>query len=434
MMGRKEPMQAEKSFLFRSLILGSIFIAACLYVSGNIEEDPWKRRKLAGQHHQLADHISRRLMSQNSYPITIRYKPDTPRQRGVWTQDYFPVNGVNLAQFGFEAQENPEIALYEYFELYEDFDLTSYLKAGEDFHSVHHLLMFHRHLESRSLAFYLDIIAQKRYLNAIGTPIKESHHINYQHQFNKHDSDEAAIKHLLPKEADYVVRPTHKRGKPVYVAYDEETNVQLMGPDPANINEVFDPDSIANHLARDMVKTKVHFLDAWATFHVPAGIVVEDRFTAFDSQSRAPTEISVYVIWGRVFVGVWHNAEGPKHNGIVFRNSTVLMDDGTQMKTPRWIQWEGIVDIAEELAAHKDFYQVNFEIGMNAAMSKIMATSSRSEQMKEIQVVVSDVMFNPSLKSVSNELLEEMGRLWLAGYQMGICKTIHNDEVNHYVT
>ena len=103
------------------------------------------------------------------------------------------------------------------------------------------------------------------------------------------------------------------------------------------------------------------------------------------------------------------------------------------MKIPRWMHWDTIVDIAEEIAAHKDFYQIDFEIGMNAAMSRIMATATRLEQMEEVQVIVSEVLFNPSIKSISAELLDEMGRLWLAGYQMGIYKTIHNDEIHHYV-
>ena len=48
-------------------------------------------------------------------------------------------------------------------------------------------------------------------------------------------------------------------------------------------------------------------------------------------------------------------------------------------------------------------------------------------------MVVSEVVFNLSIKFVSAELLDELGRLWLAGYQMGIYNTIHNDEANHYI-
>lgn len=429
--GRKgHPRNAEKAFLYRSLFAGTVFLVACLYVSVNNGLTPLKRRKLAKQLNYMSDHMRRRRLSKED-PATIQYTPEQPRERTQWTLDDFSVNGVNLAQFGFE-KGTAEVQLDGYFELYEDFSLAHHLQAGEKFDTVYNLLMLRRFLDSSSLAFYIDKIAQKEYLRNIGIPVPEDYIVKYQKQFNTHASDQEAIRHILPKHADYVATPSHRKGKHFYVSYDEDTNVQTMGPEAEKMNDVYNPDQMAQTLAKEMANTRLRLLDARALAYVPSGIVVEDRLTAFDSLLHAPAHISVYCVWGKAFIGFWQNCE-KKHPGIVFGNGTLVMDDGERTKMPRWTQWDDIVEIAEDLAMHKDFYQIDFEIGVNAGTSRLLEKATRQQRMEEIQVVVTDVVFNPTIFKLPGALVNEMGRLWTAGYRMGFYRTIHNDESSQYI-
>jgi hypothetical protein len=200
-----------------------------------------------------------------------------------------------------------------YLPRYEDFSIASHIIPGEQ--NIHHLLMYHRHLESPSLAFYLDKIAQKQYLNAIDMPVSTSYAMKYQHELHGHGSALAAIQTQLPKHADYVVKTSHKKGKHIYVSYDEETGDQFMGSEPDKLGLAYDEGLVANAMAQDLEKTKLHILEAVVTSLVPAGIIIEDRFAASNSPQHPPTKISVIVIWGRVFMARMEHSEGKLRSG-----------------------------------------------------------------------------------------------------------------------
>jgi hypothetical protein len=124
---------------------------------------------------------------------------------------------------------------------------------------------------------------------------------------------------------------------------------------------------------------------------------------------------------------------GIKHSGYVHRNGTVHLDVGYNIKIPRWSQWPKIVEMAEDLGAHKDFYQVDFEVGSTAATSRLLEKATRLQQIEDNRVIVSDVNFSPSYLPFEESMLDEIGRLWLAGYQMRIYKAIPNDESRLYM-
>jgi hypothetical protein len=54
---------------------------------------------------------------------------------------------------------------------------------------------------------------------------------------------------------------------------------------------------------------------------------------------------------------------------------------------------------------------------------------TREEQLAAVEVRVSEVAFHPTTSFSDSRILEEAARLWLAGYQMGIYKVIHNREI-----
>lgn len=102
----------EKSFLYLSLVFGTVLLVACVYASVNEGTTPWRRRKLAKQLDHIADHMRhRRLSSSRNNPIQLQYNPPKPREATAWTLDEFFVNGVNLAQYGFEEEFPTKITL-----------------------------------------------------------------------------------------------------------------------------------------------------------------------------------------------------------------------------------------------------------------------------------------------------------------------------------
>jgi hypothetical protein len=381
-------------------------------------------------------------------------RPHKHYERNIWTMTEFVVNGVNLASFGFETTTSTPTTdnstskqfLTENFLLYEDFDISSDLQE----HAIAELegrlvtpcasdlLLYHRHLDHASLAFYMDQIAQRHYHRAIGVPTPTPFLLRYKddwkHDNNKYKNDEDTIRTFLPQEAtDYVVKASHRITSPLtlLVSYDKQTRRHVMGHRSDNITEAYDADHVAQQLAQAMHQ-EIQYNDPWALLHVHPGIVVEERITAFfDSTLQSPLEIQVYVIWGKVWMASWPRAEDrpSSHPGMIHRNGTAIMDDHTMVKVPDWIQWEIIVALAEHLSAHKDIFQVNVLVGIPADQVFLLQHATRQEQLAAIQVMVINSKPHPSLSFHEKELLDEMGRLWLAGYYIGIHEAVPNREV-----
>ncbi|CAB9500706.1 expressed unknown protein [Seminavis robusta] len=431
---RRRP--GDMFFLYRAAIFGSFLMAIGLYISHESSTSV----KMA----QNVGAFLRRQRRPKQHASTTQLYYRRPRKqyaRNVWTMTDFIVNGVNLASYGFETMEHPSQLLKEHFLLYEDFDISPELEE----HTIAELegtlvtpattdlLLYHRHLEHPTLAFYMDRVALRLYYKAVGIPIPTSFVLKYKDdwkdKYEKND-DKQAILTFLPTAADYVVKASHRVSNPSthLVSYDDQTQLHLMGSHQDKIDMDYDADLLAHQLTQAMHQ-EIQYTDPWSLLHVHPGIVVEDRISSFDSPHRPPLEIQVYVIWGKVWMGAWPHAEGPTHPGMIHRNGSVVMDDHAMVKVPDWVQWETIVEVAENLGAHKDIYQVNFLIGVPAETAHLLQHSSRQEQLAAIQVVVADTQLNPSIAFHEKELLDEMGRLWLAGYKMGIFKAVPNMEV-----
>jgi hypothetical protein len=430
---------------------------------------------------EFLGNVRRRLpiVTTKQETIQLRYTiPDSKeysRTTTVWTIHDFIVNGVNLAQYGLERKEGDThthkqrrgtVMLDKEFELYRDFDMSSFLLQGTDktmeqpkeqdqnneednkMRSTEQLLSYRRRLEHPSLAFYMDRIAQRNYLQSIGIPLPRSHVAMYHDDLDrgrssksigKQQSDadrEAELQKLLPANSAFVIKSSHKKGESILVSYHDRSGSRKMirtqkddSSSSSREEEEYNANTVAHQIAEALKPTKTHFLDPWPTAYIQPGFLIEDRLTGFESVDNPPMKLSVVVIWGQVWMANWRNAEGPGHAGMVFPNGTVVMDDLGTVKIPRWAKWELIMQRAEEIAAQKDILQVDFLVGVTAETAHALAHSTRQEKLAKVQIVVSDVKLMPDAKFPHDGLLNEMGRLWVAGYEMGIYKSVPNDEV-----
>jgi hypothetical protein len=450
----------RSSTFCKSLLVCTFLAAACFLVSHNpdvFSSHHAKRRMAERKINELLGNVRRRLPVTKE-KIQLRYTVPESNEysRTAWTSNDFSVSGVNLAQYGLEnegathKQRRVTAVLNQVFELYQDFDISSFLEGADkvieqneqgqkeegNTRSPEHLLMYRRHLENPSLAFYLDRIAQKKYLKSIGIPAPLSHVAMYRDELysraEQSDAErEAEIRKLLPEKSAYVIKSSHKRGESILVSYHDESGSRKMKTqgDSNFRGQEYNADAIAHQITEALKPSKTHFLDPWPYPYVQPGLLIEDRLTGFESVDHPPMKLSVYVIWGHVWMANWRNAEGTGHAGMVFPNGTVVMDDLGTLKIPRWAKWELIMQRAEEIAAQKDILQVDFLVGVTAETAHKLTHATRQEKLAKVQIVVSDVKLMPDSKFPHDGLMNEMGRLWIAGYEMGIYKSVPNDEV-----
>jgi hypothetical protein len=160
--------------------------------------------------------------------------------------------------------------------------------------------------------------------------------------------------------------------------------------------------------------------------------VIEERLVDFNSNDHAPMEFKIFVIWGRVWMGLmnyWTEQEvwpGADTFGIVYRNGS--MAAGGEYDTFPFkgvVDWEHLVDVAEKLSAHKDMFRVDILVGVPAGTG-----SDIDERLAAMVYAVSECEIYPTNRIEKWDGLDEEGaRLWIAGYKTGNYITIPNDEV-----
>ena len=133
--------------------------------------------------HSPERHINRALMAPRPKPKLHTFTYDKPRkgqfQRNRYTLDSFQVQGVNLANYGFEKEEEEEhhnhnhhqqhekkeekrqakILMSEKYKLYNDFEIPSKRLRGNEHWAD--LVSRHRRLAHYSLAFYFALSVNK---------------------------------------------------------------------------------------------------------------------------------------------------------------------------------------------------------------------------------------------------------------------------------
>ncbi|CAB9529151.1 expressed unknown protein [Seminavis robusta] len=350
-------------------------------------------------------------------PIELSYKkPSCIPPRSPHALQEFVVLGVNLAQYGYEsgheAGQVVTVSMDQPYLLYEDFDIADQLMASKRWMQSMHIpkpeamFLLYKH--------ELDAIIAKTSKAAPGISLERQEY--------------RAILRLLPRKKSFVAKPTNRAcSSGVWVVkYDSKEDKTLMGYGGSYLETPYDDKAIAKRLSGDLNRVDDNCGD-WAMDQVKAGFVIEERFSAFDSDDKPAVEFKVFTIWGRVWLANWRR--GNRRPGLVHRNGTVVEWTGKDTDSlPDWVNWDRVVEVAERLARHKDMYRVDVFVGLPSDHPALKSTS-RAAQMAAVQIRVSETEFVPSTHLKDPALFEEASRLWKAGYKMGIHKLIPNDEV-----
>ncbi|CAB9523285.1 expressed unknown protein [Seminavis robusta] len=390
----------------------------------------------------------------NSGGVALLYsKPKRRFQKNRFTLDDFVVNGVNLARYGFESEDEQEdtnqkkaiIHLTSKYNLFDNFDIGDQIQGDEGWWDLVH---YHRDLRHKSLIFYMDKVAQKRYMKHVGYPIPKAFSLQYQkelvsnrrlqqnshhHHHPSHQSQQeeiTSVRKLLPPRTSYVVKPTHMSSSSGVwlVRYDPQSQKQSMGYSGKPTSDKFDEKSIAQRVVQDLHDTAADF-ESWALKHAQPGFVVEERYSgAWDDSnddSKAAYEFKTFTIWGRVYISYLKRGSGP-YVGLAYRNGTMVDCANTNANwttIPEWLQYDKIVALAEQLGKNKDMFRADIFVGIPA--SEVGNGNSN----KQLRIVVSETEFHPTSAFHDQEILEEAARLWMAGYKMNIYNMAPNTEV-----
>ncbi len=280
----------------------------------------------------------------------------------------------------------------------------------------------------------------------------------------------------LPSDMDYAAKPTHLScsGGVWLVHNDMATNTTYIGNGKKKMKVFKEASSssttsststtkssrekdsksadvrkeIAEDLSQNLQKVQEKcgrtVIESYALRHVRPGIVVEERFTqpsiATSSTNEARNteddndnesllkggmEFKVFTIWGKAWLTVWRpGTDGVK--ALFFRNGTNLVFDppvkknkktkppssgnGTPEihKLPKWLDWDKVISIAETLGSNKDMFRTDIFVGV--------VESGEISDRETIRYVVSETEIHPTPLRGFEEVFEEAGRLWLAGY------------------
>ena len=375
-------------------------------------------------------------------PIVLTYqKPKKKFWTSNFTQKEFIVNGVNLAQYSLEDGKkgsDQTIHLTKYYELFEDFSLKD--QIGRRYPPLGKLNKYRHGVERDSLSFYGDKVASKRTYEARGIP-QVQHVVRYRHELKGKNTKAASeeILDLIPKNKSYVAKSSHlcsSYGVHV-VKYNTKTKKHSLlfsrkvgrGVD-AMENYAYNETEVAEAILENL-QAKNDERESYAIRQVKPGLVIEERFTALGERDQMPAvEFNVFTVWGRVLFAHFKTGNDVRL-GVFDRDGKVVDYRGTEI--PDWVDWPQVVALAETMGAHKDYLRVDIFAGVPADSPVLKLenpndANARAQQRQAVQVVVNEVAFHSTLVLPSiakNELL----RLWLAGYKMGIYKHVPNSEV-----
>jgi len=433
--------------------LAGVGMTVVLLAATVFRQDQWyqsseSRSLLAASSSSSAASNGHLLRSSSSSKKRFYEKPTRTFERTKFTLDEFVVNGVNLATYGFEKeQDEVEIELTEPYQLYDTFDISPMMDGSEGWWD---LIRYHgEYLKRKELLFYVDKIAWKRYMVAKGIPSSKSHVLLYQRELlqEKHidntgkkveedyvdPQEHKAILDLLPRTTNFVAKPAHVScSQGVWIVrYNEKTGKNDAGygrTRKLDSTTGVELDRIAKKLAEYLYEKAPS--NNWAYRQIQPGIVVEDRFSAPDGDDLPAMEFKIFTIWGRVWMAYWKR--GNQRPGLVYRNGTV-MNNWSEFKPenanlPDWVPWDRVVQVAEQLGQHKDLFRVDVFVGIPAGDAALKPGVPPHIQQKAVLVVVNEVDYYPKCH-FDEEIHDEGLRLWMAGYKMGIYDPVPNQEV-----
>ena len=374
-------------------------------------------------------------------PIVLTYpKPKKKFSISNFTQKEFIVNGVNLAQYSLEDGKkgsDQTVHLTKYYELFEDFSIKE--QIGHRYFIWGKLNRFRHDLERDSLSFYGDKVASKRVYEARGIP-QVQHVVRYRHELKgknaKATSEE--ILNLIPKNQSYVAKSSHLSGSyGVHVVkYNTKTKKhsilfsrkQGRGAD-ARENFAYNETEVAEAILENL-HSKSDETESYAIRQVKPGLVIEERFAALGGSDQVPAvEFNVFTVWGKVLFAHYKTGNS-MCLGVFDRDGKVIDYQGAEI--PDWVDWPKVIALAETMGAHKDYLRVDIFAGVPADSPVLELdpndANARTQQREAVQIVVNEVAFHSTLE-IPSIAKNELHRLWLAGYKMGIYKYVPNSEV-----
>ena len=372
-------------------------------------------------------------------------------RRTKYTLDSFFVAGVNLAAYGF-GDISKELNPATPFELYEDFNIGARIK-GSEFWWILQSYKRHQGKDYPSLTFYVDKIAQKRWMPTIGYDVPKSFALRYKTELGKgviesfasvqsegeversgKNYDIEDIKHLMPTEKSFVAKASH------FSAARSVTIVECCkrrrdGTLKARMNDGFGYNrltevfslhkqdyrlQIAGRLLTDL--NELDATDEDAQLRLTQGFLIEERFLSgedTDDDTLPALEFKCFVIWSRLFA--CHYRRGNFNAGYYDRSGKLIykkIGGASATSLPDYVVWDKVVSIAERRAAHMDQLRVDIYVGRG----------SDDDKSDPIRYVISEVEMEQTSK-FDPDLMDEATRLWIAGYRMNVFKVVPNTEV-----
>ena len=360
--------------------------------------------------------------------------PDRQRHWGKpeYTTESHVVAGVNLAAYGLfgddSREKNP--SNIEPFELFEDFDIGKKIRGDEGWWDIQ---KYKRHQGGQhpSLTFYVDKVAQKRWLPTIGFDVPKSFALRYKTEIKVR---QRAVKNIIPKDTSFVAKSSHfSEAKGVIIVEcckgDQHQQVGRMLSSAFSGSgykeETFDVAKTdyraiaAKELAENMGRLDKTSEDA--QLRLTPGLVIEERFFTPDDLSGKDLpaiEFKCFVIWGRFWIA--HYRRGPTDRGYWDRAGKMVYkkSEGKATSLPNFVDWPRVVRIAEDRAKHMDLLRVDIYVGKG----------SESLQRPKTRYVLSEVEMEQTSK-FDPALHEEGARLIIAGYKIGNYRSVKNNEI-----
>lgn len=295
------------------------------------------------------------------------------------------------------------------FKLFQDFDVSLQVAAWDDHHwNWDRLVNLRRTLHRSNWSFYIDKVSYKRHLQNIGIQIPKPYLLKHAVELGSDKDVFEAIYSSVEGRKDYAAKPTHlSTSDGVFAIKDFSHNVMDR--------KTVTPFRVAAKVALT-VNQKPFDFESWALFEVPPGVVVEDRITHWEDDTKAGIEFKVFMIWGKVWQAKWRRGEYTY--GVVFRNGT-MHEKSNHKSLPSWLAWEKVVSIAEKLGANKDMFRTDIFVGVPAG----------SKEGTELMYAVSEAEIHPTTSMDAFSGFAEATSLWLKGYRETNFRVIPNSEI-----
>ena len=223
-----------------------------------------------------------------------------------FTLSKFESMGVNLAAYKMPPSEIDDIGENEEpFELYDNFNIAVNITGNENWWD---LVAYRRELDSPGLNFYVDKVAQKRWLPTINMPTPRPFLCRYASEIPTPSvnagipSTFKTIFTMLPQESNYAAKPSHTSCSDGVWLVKYQDGVTKIAAGGGIMNEVGDEalETIARSLANNLIKNPRE-MESIALKEATHGFVVEERFTGLEADDRAAMEFKIFCFWGRVW-------------------------------------------------------------------------------------------------------------------------------------